>query len=190
MSRVLLSPPMMPLAELIACALRARSPRCRQAIASCTRSRAPPSISVTSWCGLASRMALLAPVWRYWLANARALCMSGALRVGRQRGELLGEEGTDRAHLRDHRVERGELPQVVGLDLFHAAVEREAVAVESLHARFQRFGTVADHAVVAQPGLERAGQWSAQRALVAEQALHRLRVLGHHVVEGGAVQAQ
>src|SRR5690606_4552672 len=125
MSRVLLSPPIIPLAELMAWALRATSPRCRQAIARRTRSRAPPSIRATSWCGLASRMALLALVWRYWSAKVRALCMSGALRVVRQPGQLLGEEGADRAHLRDHRVERGELAQVVGFDLFHAAVERE-----------------------------------------------------------------
>jgi len=51
-------------ASEIACDLRARSPRARQASASRARSRAPDSISEISRCGLASSTALSKPVCR------------------------------------------------------------------------------------------------------------------------------
>src|SRR5690606_11109264 len=148
---------MMGLASLIAGDLRGRSPRCRQTAARRARSRAPASISAISRCRLASSAALDTPVGQYWLARVRAL-MSSTLRVIGQPYQLLGEEGADRAHLRDHRVGRSELAQVVGLDLVHAPVEREAIAIEAVYAGLQRTGAVADHAVVAESGFQRAGQ--------------------------------
>ena len=63
---------MMAQVSVIACALRVTSPRSSEAIARRMRSRAVDSMIAISWCGLASSVALLAPVCLYWLARLRA----------------------------------------------------------------------------------------------------------------------
>src|SRR5690606_26622806 len=176
---------MIALASLIACDLRGRSPRCRQAAASRARSRAPASISAISRCGLASSAALVTLVCRYWLTRERAF-MSG-LRV--QGGDLLGEEVAAALERSQQHVERGELGAVARLGLAHAEVERVALAGQRLAALGQALAAAVEQAVGIDQAIDRTAE-PAGHAFAGEQARSRVRIRGQALVEGRLVELE